>query len=460
MLDTGIDVPECVNLVFFKVVRSKVKFWQMVGRGTRLCPNLFGPGKDKQFFYLFDFCENLEFFGANEAGYEATLQEPLKQKIFRRRLSLTQKLPDPHGDTAREGEADSVREREAGYCVRGSLHELRRDLLDQMHAEVTKMDANNFLVRPHRRQVEKYAKREAWERLGPNDVHEIDEHLTALPTPDDDEEMARRFDLLLLNLQLSMLEGTHDQVRYQEQVREIASGLEEKRNIPAVNAQMALILELQTDEYWQDITLSMLENVRKKIRDLVKFLDPQGGRAAVYTDFADQMGEAVEVPNLVTPDPGLKNYRLKVERFFQEHENHVTIQRLKTNRPISAADLEALEAILFSADGPGSREQFAETFGTDQPLGKLVRQIVGLEPNAAKEAFSEFLASTALSADQIRFIDQIIDHLTRNGLMDPNALFEAPFTDLSQRGVMGVLPAQAEKIVQLIQRINANALVA
>src|SRR3954454_945699 len=116
----------------------------------------------------------------------------------------------------------------------------------------------------------------SWEPLGPSEVQEIDEHLTALATPDDDEEMARRFDLLLLNLQLSMLEGTHEQVRYQEQVRLIASGLEDKRNIPAVHAQMALILDLQTDEYWQDITLPMLENVRKKLRDLVKFLDKEG----------------------------------------------------------------------------------------------------------------------------------------------------------------------------------------
>src|SRR5262249_48920320 len=157
--------------------------------------------------------------------------------------------------------------------------------------------------------------RQAWEPLGPSEIQEIDEHLTALPTPDEDEEMARRFDLLLLNLQLSMLEGTHDQVRYQEQVREIASGLEEKRNIPAVNKEMALILELQTDEYWQDITLPMLENVRKRLRSLVKFLDPQGGRQKVYTDFSDQMGEATEVSGLVSVDAGLKNYRLKVERY-------------------------------------------------------------------------------------------------------------------------------------------------
>ena len=89
-----------------------------------------------------------------------------------------------------------------------------------------------------------------------------------------------------------------------------------------------------------------------------------------------------------------------------------------------------------------------------------MRQIVGLERNAAKEAFGEFLASATLSADQIRFIDQIIDHLTQNGIMEPAALFEPPFTDQSAQGVVGVLPAQAAQLVQVIERINANALVA
>jgi type I restriction enzyme R subunit len=172
-------------------------------------------------------------------------------------------------------------------------------------------------------------------------------------------------------------------------------------------------------------------------------------------DLTDQMGTPTVMTSLIAADPGLKNYRLKVSRFLREHENHITIQRLKMNRPISSADLEALEAILFSAEGLGSRADFTATFGTDQPLGKLVRQIVGLDRNTAKEAFSEFLASTALTADQIRFID----HLTQNGLMEPKALFEPPFTDQSEQGVVGVLPAQAEAIVKVIE-VNANALVA
>ena len=92
MLDTGIDVPEVANLVFFKIVRSKTKFWQMIGRGTRLCPDLFGPGQDKEFFFVFDYCQNLEFFGANAKGVEGSAQESLSKKLFLRRLELLQTL--------------------------------------------------------------------------------------------------------------------------------------------------------------------------------------------------------------------------------------------------------------------------------------------------------------------------------------------------------------------------------
>src|SRR5207249_7912804 len=82
MLDTGIDVPEIVNLVFFKLVRSKTKFWQMIGRGTRLSPNLFGPDKDKAFFYVFDYCQNLEFFSQNPETTDGSLGESLSKRLF------------------------------------------------------------------------------------------------------------------------------------------------------------------------------------------------------------------------------------------------------------------------------------------------------------------------------------------------------------------------------------------
>ena len=233
MLDTGIDVPDVVNLVFFKRVRSKTKFWQMLGRGTRLRPELFGPGADKAFFYVFDYCENLEFFSANPQGAQAPpLQESVKQKVFKRRLQLAAELQTSEAsDPASE--------------------QLRGALLDQMHAVVTRMNPDNFLVRPHRRYLETFTERTRWQHLTRGDQLDIAEHLSGLPAPDDDDEFARRFDLLILNLQLAILEKAPALERYQDQVKELARGLEEKRAIPAVNAELALILDLQSDDYWR-----------------------------------------------------------------------------------------------------------------------------------------------------------------------------------------------------------------
>ncbi|WLD14363.1 DEAD/DEAH box helicase family protein [Planctellipticum variicoloris] len=439
MLDTGIDVPECVNLVFFKRVRSRTKFWQMIGRGTRLCPDLFGPGLDKKSFAVLDFCENFEFFGKNPDGVEGSVQESVKTKIFRRRVSLLDLLrSERHGDEPHR--------------------KLRTEIADHLHREVSQVPLDSFVVRPHRREIEKFSKREAWDQLSPGELVDIHQHLANLPTPDDGDEFARRFDLLLLNLQLGILEASPHVPRWQNQVHGIAAGLEEKEAIPAVRQHLALIQELQTEEYWQHITLPMLEDVRRNLRALVQFLDREGKRDNVYTDFEDELGDAKEIEGLIQPDSRLGNYRLKVERFVRQHQDHPTIDRLRRNQPISTTDLQALEAILFAENGPGGRDQFEQTYGTDMPLGKLIREIVGLDANAAKEAFAQFLAAGTLTGDQITFINQIIDHLVHNGLMDPKALFEPPFTDFHDQGISGVLPHLAPQIVQVIRAINGNAL--
>ena len=443
MLDTGIDVPEAVNLIFFKIVRSKTKFWQMLGRGTRLCPGLFGPDGDKEFFYIFDYCENLEFFSAAPDGTDGAAQESIKQRVFKRRAALVDYLQqhEPENET------------ESAWVV-----ELRQDVLEQLHDAVHQMDVNNFIVRPHRRLVEEFQTRERWNHLTATDVADISADLSALPFPDEDDESARRFDLLILNLQLAILETSPRQERLQEQVRELAAGLTEKESIPAVAKHIELIHDLLTDEWWQDVTLPMLETVRRKLRDLIQFID-RSAREDVYTDFQDMMGEAVEVEGLVRRDASLQNYRLKVERFIREHENHVTIQRIKNNQPIQAGDIDSLEAMLFAEDGAGSSEDFVATYGSDQPLGLLVRQIIGLDQNAAKETFADFLSLDTLTGDQITFINLIIDHLVENGVLKPEQLFESPFTDAHDHGISGVLPDQAEEIVSRIESINATAMV-
>src|SRR5688572_26545938 len=151
MLDTGIDIPEVVNLVFFKLVRSKTKFWQMVGRGTRLSSDLFGPGRDKEEFYLFDYCQNLEYFSQDIPTTEGTTTEPLRKRLFNSRLELI-------GDLNQSDRSVVVNEPATTYGDPKTDSQVQRVTAELLQREVAAMNLDNFVVRPHRRVVEKYAK--------------------------------------------------------------------------------------------------------------------------------------------------------------------------------------------------------------------------------------------------------------------------------------------------------------
>ena len=440
MLDTGIDIEEIVNLVFFKRVKSRTKFWQMIGRGTRLCEDLFGPDQDKQCFYIFDYCENFEFFGKNPNGIEAQAQESIKQKIFKRRLQIARLLA-----------VDANKN--------DDLKALHKELLDQLHTQVATVNIESFVVRPHRRYFEKYIERETWDSLTPNDYHDISKHLSGLPYPDNDDEFARRFDLLCLNLAISFIEVSTRQEGYKESVIDLARGLEKKKNIPAVAAKLDYIKTIQSEDYWENLTISAVERLRKELRELIKFIDNESGLTRVYTNFEDAFGEAFEVREFIPGYGDRENYRLKVERFVREHQDHITIRRLMHNKPITSGDIQGFEEILFSEQGIGDRAQFERTFGT-QTLGTFIRSIVGLDRDAAKEAFSEFLSGKNLSADQITFINQIVEHLVKNGVMNPERLFDQPFTDIHSEGLAGVFPNDAERILVVIDDVNRMAEVA
>ena len=266
MLDTGIDVPEVANLVFFKIVRSKTKFWQMIGRGTRLRPDLFGPGRHKEHFLVFDFCQNFEFFNQNPALTEGSLGISLSAKLFKTRVELV-------GEIAQKQEADEA------------LSGLRQSVTDRLFDEVAGMSFDNFIVRPKRRFVEKFQARNAWERLGPDERAELAEHIAGLPSAyEDDDLAAKQFDYLLLLAQLAVLRADPALVNHQARIMGIASQLEELANVPMVAAEMALILEMQTDEFWQDVNLPILENVRRRLRQLVKLIGPKD-REIVCTEF-------------------------------------------------------------------------------------------------------------------------------------------------------------------------------
>jgi type I restriction enzyme R subunit len=460
MLDTGIDVPELVNLVFFKPVRSKTKFWQMIGRGTRLCPNLFGPGRDKEYFYIFDWCRNFEFFSENPDVTEGSGADSLAKRLFAARVELVGEVdgkhpekppPEPYTQVptpiGHMGEPGSEVDRAA------QIKKLRDGLAAELQAEVSGMSLDNFIVRPHRRYVEKYSAGEAWAKVDADARHELIEHIAGLPSAVvDDDLAAKQFDLVVFRAELALLRVDPAFMGLRTRIREIASLLEELGNVPMVAAEMALILEIQTDDFWQDITLPMLETVRRRLRTLVKLIEYKK-RSLVYSDFEDATGAeaVVAVPGLAV-GTDMDAFRRKARAFLKPHEHHIAILKLKRNEPLTATDLKELERIFAEA---GVDETGRAALQKDGGLPHFVRSIVGLDREAAKRAFTEFMAGRRLTANQLEFLDLIIDHLTDRGVMDPKLLYESPFTDFDRNGVEGMFEkADVVRLVEILRNIE------
>jgi len=451
MLDTGIDVPEVLNLVFFKAVRSKVKFLQMIGRGTRLCPELFGPGEDKSQFYIFDFCGNFEYFNENPKGAVAGLAEPLTKRLFKRRLNLLAALPP-----AAPGAGGDATEGRAKYEEPISL---KQEVICTLQIEVKAMNLDNFIVRTEREHVTHFQRPESWVQLDEAAISTLGRHVAGLPTEQPSEHItAKLFDLSCLNLQLAMINATSDFVGTRDKIIDMAGELQAKDSIPAVKAEMALILDVQTEEYWHDITLSMIEQLRKRLRGLIQFIDRKSIKP-VYTVLQDEIGAATEV-TLTDFSTGinLAQYRRKVERYIRDNENHVVIAKLRLNKPLTPTDLAELERFVYESGPAESRERFEQGFGHDRPLTVFIRSLVGLDRGAAKEAFGQFLDSNLYNSQQIRFVEMIIERLTQTGVMDPGQLYEPPFTGLHHQGLDGAFgDTDAERILSILDGINRRA---
>ena len=435
MLDTGIDVPEVCNLVFFKPVRSSAKFWQMVGRGTRLCPDLFGFTQDKAEFVIFDLCENLEFFAANPRGFEGTSQKTLSQRLFEIRLRLAFALLNQE-------------EKE--------LKDYGQSIIDSLIKQTQELNPESFVVRQHWQMVEKYKDPSAWNALADLDIKDLFDHIAPLMTEAKEDEFAKRFDVMMLDLQLSVLNGERKQANIIEKVIGISGRLSKKASIPAVAKKMDTINLARDKEFWAQGSIPGIERIRVELREIVKFLDVEQ-QPIYFTSFTDEFDGDVSEISLVYNVNNLDAYKRRVEQYLKENSTHITISKLRNNVPITKSELDELERMLFDQGTIGTKEDFINAYG-EQPLGKFIRGIIGLDINAAKKAFAELLSLQSLNSQQIRFIDTIINFLNVKGTVDPAMLFESPFTDVSSDGISGLFDDElATKIISLLERVNENA---
>ena len=439
MLDTGIDVPEVVNLVFFKMVRSKTKFWQMLGRGTRLCKDLFGPRDDKTSFNVFDFCSNLEYFSQPLLTADPKSAASLSEILFTARVELLQAL-------------DGIE----------ALADDRSDIATTLRETVASMNEKNFLVRPHLELVERFRTQEAWDTLTLQDLADLNNRLAKLPDQlDPDNEDAKRFDVLMLNAQLGLLRHEPFE-RQRKRIIYMASALEDLGTaIPAVATQLELIIDIQTDHWWIDATYPMLEDARKRLRNLVQLVETVH-KTPLYSDFTDSMGEGteIELPGIggSVGSHDFEQFKKKAERFLKDHLANDIVAKVRNGNPITAADMQDLQRVLVAA-GIGDKDTFAEATMRAGSFGLFVRSLVGLDRAAAKRVFARFLNDKRYSVNQINFVNLVIDYLTQHGTIQPGRIYESPFTNVAPEGPETIFaePDLDEffKIVQQIRDVAA-----
>ena len=433
MLDTGVDIPEVANLVFFKPVYSRIKFWQMIGRGTRLCPDLFGPGDDKQDFRVFDFCFNFDFFREHPEGIEDRGAVPLHVRLFRTRVQLLIRV-----QTTPEVDPEAA---------------LARSLTTELHGEVAAMNRENFIVRMQLEAVERFQRPESWEQLIASDV----EVLAGLPSEiETDDIESRLFDLTALKMQLALAEGDAGTFeRHRRRVVEIAMLLEEKSTIPVVSAQLAYLASVQESAFWEGVALNHLEELRLRLRGLVPFLDKKT-RKVVYTDFQDEITAVREDAAVYLPKMTGIQYEKKVQEFLKNHLDHIVIHRLRTNQPLTATDLRGLEQTLIEIGAEDGQTLLTGLLARhDAPsLTYFVRNMVGMDRAAAQAAFSDFLSNRSLTTPQIRFIEMVIDQLTARGVMEPAALYEAPFSSVHAGGPEALFAGKSNVIEGIFEKLK------
>lgn len=442
MMDTGIDVPACVNLVFFKKVRSKTKFWQMIGRGTRLCPELTCTDliereeyTGKKRFLIFDYCGNFEYFRQVKHTMEGEVPISLSENIFRKCIRLVAAFQDA-------SKFDSA------------YQPWRRELTELCQGRIAGLNTDLFHVRLALKHVEKFKKPEAFICLSELDQQELTEHIAPLVHFDEADAMALRFDNFIYGFILNVLDESPLVRRDMARLVTTARLLEKKSSIPQVAAKLPLLRQISDPELWKDIDICKLEDIRRELRALIRFLDEGSKRKDIITILTDPVLDSTAGIPLPEEDP-FESYKMKVNRYIEEHKNSLAIYNLTHNISLTRKDYEELERVF--TQELGSKEDYVKTFG-DTPFGLLIRKIAKLDHEAVLAAFSEFINDQSLNSRQIAFVQKVITHIEQNGYIeDISVLTKAPFDKPAK--LLDFDKRRQRRLLAVIKSVRDNALV-
>lgn len=431
MLDTGIDVPDILNLVFFKRIYSKIKFVQMIGRGTRKSEDLFGHFKHKNQFYIFDFCDNFSFFEMNPEGRKVNQGFSMTQKVFQMKLDLMFEL--------------QKQEHQTNDYHRTYYESIRAEL----YQTVRNFKRDRILVRENMPLVDKYSAESKWTYLSKFDIQEIKNNLTLLVDSDKDIESAKAFDLKVFYIMLSLISDDVVAKRAIEQVIRISQALLERLSIPQVAAKKELLQEVLTQTYWNNANVQTLEHLRNEIRYLIQYITDEVG---IYsTDFKDDLiDQGTKDVNIID----FKTYEEKVIDYLLSNRVNETIIKIKMLDKITAKDLKELERILWQE--LGTKDDYFNVT-KEENLAVFIRSIVGIEQEAINQKFSEYLNTNILSSKQQEFIKTIISYVQQNGDVTKQDLVEkAPFNNSQLIEVFG---DKIDVLIQIVTKLHDSVVI-
>lgn len=416
MLDTGIDIPDVLNLVFFKIVKSKIKFWQMIGRGTRLSENIFGTGKDKERFYIFDWCRNFEYFGNNPDGAEAKPVQSLTERLFCIRAELAFELQN---------------QKHQAIPFEKQLHD---DLKQLMLEQVQNLSDSHISVREHWDSVSRMKHPENWQYISLMDVEVLKQDISPLLSKNQTDESAKRFDLLVLTVELSQVSKTVKGTRSIKNIITIAQALSEKSVIPQIHAKMETINMVLSDVFWENITLEGLEKVRIELRDLVKFIFGEK-RKSFEVDIEDVVIDGGVAEDMAT----YTTYRQRVLEYLAANRNLPVLKKILNIEPLTVPDIKELERILW--EELGTKDEYhhcTENMICGDFVAAFIRSIIGVDRAVALKMFTQFISDNELNSQQEEYLKTIINYVCENGDIEVGTLINnSAFNDYDAVEVWG-----------------------
>ena len=435
MLDTGIDIPELVNLVFAKPVFSYIKFWQMIGRGTRLCPNLFGAGQDKQKFLIFDHWGNFEYFDESYTEAEQRTGKSLQELLFEDRISLAQTALDAQN---------------------AAVFELSANLL---LADVRALPDNALAARDKWRQVKTVQADDVIRKFTPATKALLQAEITPLMQWRDiaGDVSAHKFDLLCCQLQIELLRGS---ARVADLRGELVNRVSQLQiNLNPVKVRLPVIEQVKSGAFWTAPTVQDIEEVRQELRSVMQYCGGGDGGTGLPPKIVDVKEDEslIERKKYLPKLEGLElvAYRDRVQRALAHLiDTSPALQKIKAGQPVGEGELNEIAALVLAQE-PGLdlsdlTEYYPETAGN---LAIAIRSIIGMDAAAVDHRFTAFAQHYPLNATQLRFLDLLKNHIRDYGSIELDRLYDAPFTSLSQDGLDGVFPdqQQADELIRVVE---------